>query len=319
MSNPLITIGITCYNASDTIGRAIESALSQDWENCEVLVVDDYSSDNSTNVISQYTEKRDSLDLIQHGSNKGPGAARQTLLEHAKGGFIAFFDDDDESDPKRVRTQYQRIIQYEEETQARLVACYASGKRIYPNGYELQMEAIGSKPDVPYGVDVANRLLFYGHKEETFFYGAGTPSCSLMARVDTLKEVGGFDFNFRRVEDVDLAVRLALAGGHFIGCPETLFIQHSTGGQDKSSEKNKDAEIQLAEKYKEHLQSINRYYYAKKWPYVRYYHFCGQYMKMIVCLLDLIFHHPIKTLSHFFQTAPRRFLHEQRMKKVRAL
>ena len=101
-----------------------------------------------------------------------------------------------------------------------------------------------------------------------------------------------------------------------VGCPEILFVQYSTGGQDKSPEKNKDAEVQLAEKYKEYLQSINRYFYTKKWPYVRYYHFCGQYMKMILSLLELMFRHPIKTLSHFCTTAPKRFLHERKMKKV---
>ena len=45
MSAPLVTIGIACYNAADTIARAIDSALAQDWPNVEVLIVDDVSTD----------------------------------------------------------------------------------------------------------------------------------------------------------------------------------------------------------------------------------------------------------------------------------
>ena len=48
---PLITIGITCFNAENTIANAIKSALNQDWLNFEIIVVDDCSIDNSQNII----------------------------------------------------------------------------------------------------------------------------------------------------------------------------------------------------------------------------------------------------------------------------
>jgi glycosyltransferase involved in cell wall biosynthesis len=41
MTVPLVTIGLTCFNASDTVARAISSALAQDWPNIELLIVDD--------------------------------------------------------------------------------------------------------------------------------------------------------------------------------------------------------------------------------------------------------------------------------------
>ena len=52
-SLPLITIGITCYNAEKTIRRAVDSALSQDWPNYEVIVVDDGSTDNSLKILRE--------------------------------------------------------------------------------------------------------------------------------------------------------------------------------------------------------------------------------------------------------------------------
>lgn len=307
---PLITIGITCYNAQTSIARAIESALAQDWPNFEIIVVDDCSTDNSVSIV----EKHKTVHLIQHEINQGPAGARQTILDNAKGQYIAFFDDDDSSHPNRLTAQYERITQYAQQAQKDLIACYASGERIYENGYKVQLDAIGSKADVPVGQAVANRYLFFASSPKLFF-GTGTPSCSLMVRTDILKEAGGFDSNFRRVEDVDFAIRLALKGGHFIGCSENLFTQYATIGADKSPEKNKDAEIQLAEKHKNYLKSVGRYYYAKTWPLLRYYHFKGQYAHLGWTLAKLLVRHPVKTSQHFFTTAPKRFMHERRMKK----
>lgn len=312
--NELITIGIPCFNAQDTILRALKSTLNQDWNNKEILVVDDASTDQSVETIQNFIKQHPNVRLIMHKSNAGPAAARQTVLNEAKGSFIAFFDDDDESLPKRLAAQYKHIYSYEEQTGERLIACYASGTRLYPNGYEMNMTAIGAKPEIPYGSAVADRLLFFGGGSK-FFYGEGTPTCSLMARKSTFEAVGGFDLDFRRVEDVDFAIRLALAGGHFIGCPEQLFIQHATKAADKAPEKNRDAELQLAKKHKDYLKSVGRYTYAKKWPLLRYHHFKGQYFQMFILLLELIIRHPFKTLSHFFTTVPKRFLHERKMKK----
>ena len=309
---PLITIGITSYNAQETIGRAIKSALNQKWTNLEIIVTDDCSTDCSIATIKKLISPFENIILIQHRVNLGPAAARQTILKHAKGEFIAFFDDDDESLPNRIRTQYERIISYEKETKTKLIACYASGKRIYPNGYTLFMEAIGSKPVIPYGKAVANRLLFYG-QTPNFFFGAGTPTSSLMSRTSTFESVGGFDPNFRRAEDIDFAVRLALAGGYFIGCPQQLFIQYATIGNDKAPEVNLDAELQLAEKHKVYLESEGRYNYAKNWPYLRYYHFKKQYLKLIAMLLKIFVRYPTKTTIHFLHTVPKRMRHERKM------
>ena len=313
-AQPLITIGIACYNAGDTVARAVESALAQDWENREIIVVDDKSMDNSVDIVENLAAAHPALRLIRHDTNQGPAAVRQTIIDNAKGGFIAFFDDDDESLPARIKTQYERIISCERETGETLIACYASGKRVYDNGYTVSLNAIGSRPAVPHGTAIADYVLFYG-KRPGMFYGAGTPTCALMARKSTFTAAGGFDPAFRRVEDLDFAVRLGLAGGRCIGCPETLFIQHATRGADKSPAKNLEAEIQLAEKHKDYLRSVGRYDYARRWPLVRYHHFTGQHGRMALALLGLFIRAPLKVMRHFFRTAPRRLLHEIRMKK----
>ena len=312
---PLITIGITCFNAEDSIGRAIESALEQDYDNKEILIVDDCSNDRSADIVEKYCHQHPHIRFIRHNVNQGPGAARQTLLDHTTGEYLAFFDDDDVSHPARINTQYQRLKKFETKTGANLLACYASGRREYPNGYILDIHAIGhdhSKTS-PHGHKMAERILFFSPLPAGWCYG-GTPSCALMARVDTFKKVGGFDPSFRRVEDLDFAVRLALSGGHFIGCPQSLYTQYATIGADKSYDKNLEAEQQLVKKHAPYLEEKGKYFYAFTWPQLRYYHFTRQYGHFALTFLRLFAHAPIQTLQHILSTGPARLLHEVKMK-----
>ena len=314
MKHPKITIGILSYNAEDSIARAISSAQKQAWSNLEILVVDDASKDKSCDIIKNLAKDDARIKLIQHDKNKGAAAARNTVVYSAKGEFICFFDDDDESFPKRVKTQYERIISYEKKTNAELVLCYASGTRQYSTGYEQALVAIGSQDTAPHGESLAQRQLYYGGNKD-FFYGGGTPTCSLMTRKSTLKTVNGFDINLKRAEDIDLAVRLSLLGAHFIGCPEKLFIQHSTETPDKSYDRNLESEILLARKHKEYLKTVGMYRYAKKWPHLRYAHFTKNYLLFLKMILILITLHPIKTLSHILETGPQRLRHESKIRR----
>lgn len=313
-NEPLVTIGITCYNAHDTIVRSIASAVAQDWDNKEIIIVDDCSMDNSVSVIADYIKNIPNAKLYRHEQNKKPSGARNTIIKHACGEYIAFFDDDDVSLPNRISEQYQSVQEYIKDTGYENVACYASGERHYSNGYIKPLVAIGSVPECPKGTDIVNYLLFY-KKRDGVFYGGGTPSCSLFIARKLLDKVGGFDEDFVRVEDAELAIRLGYLDVHFIGTREKIFIQHATVGQDKTPEKNRDAEIKMAEKHKEYLLRIKRYNYARLWPELRYCHFTRHYIKFFVILIRLFLQYPIPIIRHFCATVPKRFLHENKMKE----
>lgn len=314
MDTPFVTIGLTCFNAEDTIGRAIASALAQDWPNFEVVIVDDCSADGSVAAIKDAIRGEERARLICHELNKGPAFARNTLLREAKGEFIVFFDDDDESLSYRVTQQLETLAEYEARTGKSLVVCYAGGIRRYPNGYTKDLPAIGScGEEVPKGSGVADYLLFY-RKRSDWFYGSGVPACALMARMLLFVEVGGFDADLRRVEDADFAIRLALKGGHFIGTDARLFIQYATNAADKSPEKNLEAEQKVVDKNKAYLRSIGRYYYALHWPKLRYWHFRHQYGRFALELMGLFIRNPIAVLTHLMATGPQRLWHELRMR-----
>ena len=314
MSAPLITIGITCFNAAETITRAVNSALTQDWPNFEVVIADDCSTDGSTDVILAAIANEPRARLIRHTSNGGPAAARNTILSAARGEFIAFFDDDDESSPDRIATQVKTLAAHEDRLGTSLIACYASGIRRYPNGYSMALPAIGSRGKAtPSGTAVVDYLLTFRLRTGVF-YGSGTPACSLMARRSSFAAVGGFDPELRRVEDADFAIRLALLGGYFVGTAETLFVQHSTSAPDKSPEQDLKAQERLVLKYRDYLEKIGWFEYAKRWPKLRYWHFSRRYGHFVLELFALFVRYPYTVTRHILNTGPRRLLHETRMR-----
>jgi glycosyltransferase involved in cell wall biosynthesis len=312
MSDALITVGIPCFNAEETIEKAIRSALSQEWEKLEILVSDDVSTDKSRDIVREFVKQDSRVKLLERKDNGGPAATRNTLWKAAKGEYIAFFDDDDASSPERLKTQYERLSEYEKKIPDVPVCCYASGKRRYPNGYQLLMPAIGSLPNIPFGNVIVDYLLFNG-RHKNFFYGSGTPACSLMISRSVLEKIGGFDENLRRVEDGDLAIRIGLAGGHFIGCQESLFLQYATSAPDKTPHKNLESELKMIEKYSDYLREKKLYYYSINWTRLRFYHFNKQYGLFCYTLVQILLRYPIRTVRHLLVSGPNRLNHEKKI------
>ena len=109
-SLPLVTLGISCYNAEDSIAKAVESALAQTWENKEIVVVDDHSTDGSRKIVEDFKNRyHDKICYFRNEKNFGIARVRNEIIRRSKGGYIAFFDDDDVSDPERVLLQYQAL------------------------------------------------------------------------------------------------------------------------------------------------------------------------------------------------------------------
>ncbi len=80
-NSPLVTVVIPCYNQAHFLGEAIESVLSQSYPNFEVIVVDDGSTDNTSEVASRYEGVR----LVRQ-ENRGLAGARNTGIGHSRGG-----------------------------------------------------------------------------------------------------------------------------------------------------------------------------------------------------------------------------------------
>ena len=312
---PLITIAITCFNASLTIERALLSALNQDWSNFEILIVDDASTDNSYEIIRKFAKRSDKIRIIQNSKNKGCAFSRNILIENAKGEFIAFFDDDDVSLKERLSLQYKKIFNHEKIYKTKLIACYASGFRIYPNGYKKIFNAVGSIGNPIVGHKMADFLLF-GKKNKLLLNGSGTPTCSFMSRKEIFKIVGKFDQNLSRQEDVDFAIRLGFLNGHFIGIRQKVIYQYFTNGIEKTPEMEFKNTNYILKKNINYLTEKKIYDYILKWTKLRYLHFSKNRKKEFFTFLELIFKYPQKTFLHIINSGFRRIWHELRMRKT---
>lgn len=95
--NSLVSIVIPNYNRESLIRETLDSVLAQSYSNWECLIVDDGSTDNSVEVILEYTKKDSRFKFMQRPSNhlKGANACRNIGMQKAKGDYIIFFDSDD--------------------------------------------------------------------------------------------------------------------------------------------------------------------------------------------------------------------------------
>lgn len=255
----LITHAIACYNAEDTIRRAASSGLAQTWPDREILIVDDASTDSSRSILAELGRAHPEIRVILHERNQGFPDAANTLLREARGEFIAFLGDDDESAARRLEEQYRRIVKYEAAHPGVIVLCY-SDRAVVPVGAErpaFQQQGIGRVPPEPAGSVVADYLLglITDNGRSWGRVGSGT----LMARTDTLRRLGGFDGRLRRAADVDLAIRAAHAGAHFIGVDRPLIVQHVTETADKAGNTDLRYRLLLLEKNRVYLKERKSY------------------------------------------------------------
>lgn len=105
MTKPLVSILIPTYNSEQFIAEAIGSVQQQTYQNWEMIVVDDASSDGTVALISKLMQTDNRIQLQVLESNSGTGVARNTALAKAKGKYIAFLDADDLWKPEKLEKQ----------------------------------------------------------------------------------------------------------------------------------------------------------------------------------------------------------------------
>lgn len=100
----LVSVIVPVYNRPEMLRQAVASVLAQTWSDFEILIVDDGSTDSTPNVIAQL-EGSDSRIRALHRANGGPGLARETGRQAARGDFIQYLDSDDLLMPRKLEWQ----------------------------------------------------------------------------------------------------------------------------------------------------------------------------------------------------------------------
>lgn len=189
----LVSIVIPCWNAKDTIARAISSALSQTYPSTEIIVVDDGSTDGSLDVIRRF----DKQIVLEAQPNAGACAARNRGMEIASGDYLQFLDADDEIAPEKIA--HQMAIVEESGLEVTFVAGAYTYRRV--DGTDRRFSPLNDDPWLA--------LLRGG--------GSLGITSSNLWRAVALDAVGGWNAAWQSSQDTELMYRL-LRNGAQIAC-----------------------------------------------------------------------------------------------------
>jgi glycosyltransferase involved in cell wall biosynthesis len=225
----LVSAIIPTYNRAATIARSVDSVLQQTWKPVEVVVVDDGSTDQTTDVLARYGNQ---IRVIRQ-KNQGPGAARNAGIQAARGEIISFLDSDDTWLPNKTERQ-AKLLQV---TESRgVVCCVCDARMEFQSGTRRSFAAASLHPRHAEGIwsnpseILMNRFLLFNQV--------------VAVRREALDQVGYFRTNLPHGsnEDYDLALRLSLVGPWaFIADPLVVWHEHA----DNRSRTHRQLEICL--------------------------------------------------------------------------
>lgn len=218
---PKLTAIIPTYNRAKTLSRAVDSVLDQTFEDLEVLVVDDGSTDETQELLDSYSDPR--IRVITHETNRGANVARNTGIENARGEYVAFLDSDDEWCPAKVAKQLAAL----DDRGSDWVATYCDTEVRVP-GISGRFRTLAAnvlshadgEPRMEGGEQLVGEIL-----AGNVHPGAGS---TLLVRTDVAREVGGFDETLDRFQDPEFVLRL-LDEGKVAYVDEPLVVRLETG------------------------------------------------------------------------------------------
>lgn len=133
--NELISIIIPVYNVEKYIGKCIDSLIKQKYDNLEIILIDDGSSDNSGEICDKYAKKDKRIKVI-HKKNSGQADSRNIGISKASGKYIGFVDSDDYIDKDYYNRLYKTLVK----NNADVVTC--KYQNVYNDDY--RKEEIGN-------------------------------------------------------------------------------------------------------------------------------------------------------------------------------
>lgn len=200
MAGPTVSVLLTVYNGDQYLRQAIDSVLAQTFDDFELVVVDDGSTDSTPDILATYEDPR--IDVL-HQPNRGRAPALNRGLIRSSGEYIAIIDADDIAVPERLETQVE--ILESDPTVDVLGSWYERRHEADPGRTKTE------KPPLKDG-DLKRVLPTYNpiaHSSVTY-------------RKEAIAQVGGYDIGLIACIDYDLWIRLAAAGFTFRTADETL-------------------------------------------------------------------------------------------------
>lgn len=212
MSQPRVSIVIPSYNCDRYLPEAIESVLAQTYQDFEIIVVDDGSTDRTSEVLQGYGDRVRAI----RQQNQGVAKARNHGIQQSQGAWIAFLDADDVLLPHKLAAQLAIA-----DADPELGIVHSGWNRVDADGNVLMpVELWHQIPELTL---------------ETWLRWKPVLPSAMLFRRDWLLQVGGFDPRFPPAEDTELLLRLALKGCQAKWLPDITvnYRQHDASAMHK--------------------------------------------------------------------------------------
>lgn len=194
----MIVIVIPLYNKSSYIARALNSVLTQTYQDYEILVINDGSTDGSENIVKSYIKENPGKITLINQENQGVSVARNTGIKHAQGELIAFLDADDEWNPRYLET----IISLKEKYPA---------AGIYATAYYQQDTVSEKKNLIQYKIkNKSTRTLLSSYFKAISLGPHPIMTSGIVVPRHILDKIGGFESGMPLGEDLLLWAKIAL-------------------------------------------------------------------------------------------------------------
>ena len=222
-----VTIVLPAYNASEYLAQTLNSVLSQTYQDFELLVIDDGSTDNTRDIVGEFCQRDSRIRLISQ-ENQGVSVARNSGIKMARGEYSAFLDSDDLWVPDKLAKHVEHLT-----ANPKLGLSFARVEFITFDGKST------GKYSNPRMVDISAKDLY----EEN---AAVTPSNAVISRA-ALEQVGGFDGELSGAADAELFLRLKCHGWEVEGINEVLVLYRtSLGGMSSQLYKRRTLRLALS-------------------------------------------------------------------------
>ncbi len=245
MKIPKVSVIIPTYNRPELLKKAIQSVLSQTFQDFEIIIVDDGLEKRADDVIKKINDAK--ITYIQHKKSKGGSAARNTGIKNAEGKYVAFLDDDDQWLPKKLEIQMSKF----ENTQQDVGFCFSAVTNDFGG--------IQKKSDITPGINNLHELALKRFK--------GFLTVTLIIKRYVFEEVGFFDESLPSHQEIELMIRVTKKyKGLGINEPLVLVNMHPNHASIGKNIKKRIAGREMvlkkhSEEYKKYPKILSRHYF----------------------------------------------------------